>query len=210
MVVNGRDGRLGVFDPAALEEAEREHGRRHILVHLDTGQELWVPFDLFERRPDGSFALPVSRAQVDFQDRAPAAERPGGPPGQVWVLPVVEEQVEVTTRQTTSGVRVNKRVNTREELVEAPAWIEEVQVERFPRNQVVTEAISPYYEGETLVIPVVEEELVIQKRLVITEEVRITRQRKQVNRQQPVTLRQEEVIVEPIDEAGDRAGESSP
>jgi hypothetical protein len=130
--VNGRDGRLGVLDLAALDEAEGE--RHRVLVHLDIGQDLWVPVDLLQRQSDGSFELPLTRSHV------------------------------------------------------------------------IPGAVSPYYEGETLVIPVVEEELVIQKRWVIKEEVRITRRRQQVNRQQPVTLRQEQVIVEPVDEAGDRVG----
>ncbi|MEO5727367.1 MAG: DUF2382 domain-containing protein, partial [Byssovorax sp.] len=54
-------------------------------------------------------------------------------------------------------------------------------------------------EGDTTVIPLFEEQLVLQKRLLLREEVRVTRRRTERRDAQVVTVRREEVIVERAD-----------
>jgi stress response protein YsnF len=63
-----------------------------------------------------------------------------------------------------------------------------------------TDAPQTRYEGETLVVPVLEEVLVVQKQLLLKEEIRITRHRKPVRMPQNVLLRSEQVTVERFDE----------
>ena len=53
-------------------------------------------------------------------------------------------------------------------------------------------------EGDTLIVPVLEEVLVVEKRLLLKEEVRITRTRTEVHSPQAVTLRSEEAVIEEI------------
>ena len=58
-------------------------------------------------------------------------------------------------------------------------------------------------EEDTLVIPLLEEVLVVEKRLLLKEEVRITKRRMETHRPQRVTLRREEAVVERVNREGD-------
>lgn len=120
-------------------------------------------------------------------------------PGEERVIPVLREQVSVARRVVErGGVRVHKRVEEREEVVEQPAFREEVTVERVPLGRPVGEAIGPRQEGDTLVIPVLEEMLVVEKRLVLKEEIRITKRRIDTTEQARVVLREERVDIEQL------------
>jgi stress response protein YsnF len=57
-------------------------------------------------------------------------------------------------------------------------------------------------EGGVLVIPVVEEEIVVRRRLVLREEIHITRKQVQEQAKRDVTLAREHAIVERLDEQG--------
>ncbi|MGE0132947.1 MAG: YsnF/AvaK domain-containing protein [Blastocatellales bacterium] len=117
-------------------------------------------------------------------------------------LPVLEERLRVSRRQVETGrVIINKTVDEREVAIDEPLSRDEVTVERVPINQFVESPASPRYEGETLVIPLFEEKLVVEKRLLLKEEVRISRRRVTVPNQQSVKLRSERVNVERL-EAG--------
>ncbi len=115
------------------------------------------------------------------------------------VIPVMAEQIEIARRVVEYGrVTVSKRVENHREVVAVdPLLREEIHVERVPRDQILTEEPSPRYEGDTLVLPVVEEVLVVEKRLRLREEVRITRRHEHVPQpEREVTLRAETVSVE--------------
>jgi len=83
-------------------------------------------------------------------------------------------------------------------------WQERVTVERVQVNQPVDHAPTVRRDGDTLIIPILEEVVVVEKRLMLNEELRVTMQR--VSRRQPqsVTLRREEAVVERIDARQDR------
>ena len=124
---------------------------------------------------------------------------------QVLRIPVIREEAVVRTRQIErGGVRVHKTVNEREEQVEQPIHQEQVEVERIAIGQVIQSMPEVREEGDTLIIPVVEEMLVVEKRLVLKEEVRITRRRTETSEQVRVTLREEQVTIEQIDEGADQ------
>jgi uncharacterized protein (TIGR02271 family) len=94
------------------------------------------------------------------------------------VVPVIEEELSTGTRQVTTGaVRVEKRVEKRVRRVTAPALHEEVEIRRVPINRVVTEAPKSRRQGNTVIVPVVEEELVVTKRLVLKEEIHLIKKR---------------------------------
>jgi uncharacterized protein (TIGR02271 family) len=116
------------------------------------------------------------------------------------VFPVVEETLDVQIRtRETGGVRITKVVREREELVDEPLLREEVSVERVAVNRMVDGPIAVRYEGDTLIVPLVEEVLVVEKRLMLKEELRITRRQVEEHTPQRVTLRSEEVTIECID-----------
>ena len=105
-----------------------------------------------------------------------------------------EEELRVGTREREAGsVNVRKRVRVDREQVRVPTRREEVTVERVP----VEGRATPEAEigGGEVQIPVVEEEIVVEKRPVVKEELRI---RKDVVEDEEVVeadLRKEEVDV---------------
>lgn len=112
-------------------------------------------------------------------------------------IPVVHEELVVGKERVETGrVRVVKRVHEAVQTVDVPLIHEEVEVERITLQRPV-DAIPPVrHEGDTLVIPVVREELVVEKRLVLMEEIRITRKKTTISQPQEVTLRREELVVD--------------
>ncbi|MDQ4140966.1 MAG: YsnF/AvaK domain-containing protein [Bacteroidota bacterium] len=115
-------------------------------------------------------------------------------------IPVVEEYVQVGKRIVETGrVRIIKTVNEEEAHVEAPLLQEEVNVERVPVNQYIETAPPVRYEGDVMIIPVIQEVVVIEKRLMLVEEIRVNKHQTQTNVSQTVTLRKEEVKVERTD-----------
>lgn len=115
------------------------------------------------------------------------------------VIPVIEETPTLTKQVIESGkVRLSKSITEREEVVDVPLFREEVRVERVPVNLYVETAPAVRQEGETLIIPVVEERVVVQKKLFLVEELRVHKEVIEHHEPQPVTLRREEVIVKRI------------
>lgn len=116
------------------------------------------------------------------------------------VIPLAEESIDVATRRIETGrVRVTTAVRTEEQVVDPALLREAVEIERVAVNRVVDAATGPRQEGDTLVIPLFEEVVVVEKRLVLTEEVRITRRQTEAHQPQTVTLRREEARVERVE-----------
>ena len=115
------------------------------------------------------------------------------------VIPVVEEQIEISKREVeTERLRLQKRVSEHEQTVDEPLFADEITIERVSINRFIDEPTPARIrvEGETTVIPLFEERIVLQKRLLLREEVRITKRRIERRAPQTVTLRREEVTVE--------------
>jgi uncharacterized protein (TIGR02271 family) len=124
------------------------------------------------------------------------------------MIPLAEEQIEVAKREVERGrVVVRKHVDTREEIAEAVLFQDELSVERVPVGVPVDAAPPVREEGDVLIVPVLEEQLVIETRLILKEELRITRRRRAETFRQPVRLRAEraEVVRE---EAGRDPGDT--
>lgn len=127
--------------------------------------------------------------------------------GEPLVIPVVEENVQLERRwvDTGRGVRVEKKVTEREEPLDELLTREELSVERVAIDRLVEGAPpTQHLEGDTLVVPVLEEVLVVERKLKLKEEVRITRRRHLVHAPQRVKLKSEEVSVERFDEGGEK------
>jgi uncharacterized protein (TIGR02271 family) len=162
-------------------------------VRLTEGTQALVPVSLFARQDDGAYRLPFT-FHISSESRHPMQ----------MSFPVMEEELHVAKRviDTGRGVRVHKTVSEREQLVDQPLLRDELTVEHVPVGRVVEEASPPQmrYEGDTLVVPVLEEVLVVQKQMLLKEEVRITRHRHQVQMPQSVRLRSEHISVERFDD----------
>jgi len=116
-------------------------------------------------------------------------------------IPVIREEAVVRTREVErGGVRVHKTVNEREEVVEQPTMREDVDVERVAIGRVIDTVPEVREEGDTLIIPVLEEMLVVEKRLVLKEEIRVTKRRTTETEQVRVVLNEEQVTIEQLGE----------
>jgi len=119
------------------------------------------------------------------------------------VVPVVEEQLEVHKRTVDTGsVRICKVVQEREQVVDVPLEGEELSVERVAVDRFVKGPLEVRTEGDTTIIPVVEEVVVVERRWKLKEELRVTRRRRTVSEPQRVTLRREEAVVERLGKNG--------
>ena len=113
------------------------------------------------------------------------------------VIPIIEETAVVTKRVVPTGrVRVNTSVEERSELVRADLEREDVEVERVAIDREIDAVPEVRREGDVLIVPVVEEILVIEKRLVLKEELRIHTRRSVERVEQPVVLRRTVASVE--------------
>jgi uncharacterized protein (TIGR02271 family) len=116
-------------------------------------------------------------------------------------IPISREELKVVTQWTETGkVRISKTVHELPQQVESMLGEESVDIERIPMDQLVDEPPAARYEGDTLVVPILEEVLVVEKRFRIKEELRITKSRRDVMHSTTVPVRVEEAIVERIDE----------
>lgn len=115
------------------------------------------------------------------------------------LIPLFGEEVAVSKHVVETGRVAVTRV-TREQSVPIVEALAEETVE-ISREQIgrYVETMPPIrQEGDTLVVPVVEEQLVVGRRLFLKEEVRVTRVRSAQTHHENVTLRHHEIVVSTI------------
>lgn len=118
----------------------------------------------------------------------------------VNTIPVIEEHLLVEKRVVETGrLLVSKTVLEEEETVDVPLMSETFSVERVAINQYVDTPPTVRYDGETTVFPVLKEVVVMEKRLLLVEEVHVTKRQTTTNDPQRITLRREEVTVQRVE-----------
>ena len=126
-------------------------------------------------------------------------------------VPVVREEVQVEKQavDTGRGVRIHKTVAEHPCHIDERLLRDEVEVSHVPVDRIVPLDAAPAtrYEGDTLVVPILEEVLVVERRVRIKEELRITRTRREERHAETVMLKSEQVSVERFEEPGDRPPE---
>jgi uncharacterized protein (TIGR02271 family) len=178
---------------ASVVSLEHAGGDTLAWVRVGDGPQVLVPVSLLIFQPDGAYRLPFS-----FHENAEAD-------GSLHAtFPVRQEQLHVGKRlsDTGRGVRIHKTVSEDQHVIDEPLLHDELEVEHIQVGAIVAESNPPRmrYEGDTLVVPVLEEVLVVQKQLRLKEEVRITRHRREAPVPQTVSLRSEHVTVERFEE----------
>jgi uncharacterized protein (TIGR02271 family) len=112
-------------------------------------------------------------------------------------IPLVEERLVTNKHVVETGrVKVRTVVEERESQVREQLNKAVVDVERISVNREVDSVPAIREEGDTTIIPIVQEVLVVTKKLVVTEELRIRRRQIVEEHSQPVTLRSQRAIVE--------------
>jgi uncharacterized protein (TIGR02271 family) len=117
----------------------------------------------------------------------------------------LEEELQAGTREREAGaMRVRKRVRTERERIRVPKRREEVRVERVPVER--RDASKAEIGEDEFVVPFLEEEVVVEKRPVVKEEIRL---RKEVVEEEEVVerdVRKEEIEIDDQTERGVRGG----
>ncbi len=112
------------------------------------------------------------------------------------VIPLHEEQISVTKRVVAKNrVQVARTTRESEQLVDEVLAREQVEVEHKAVGKTVETMPSVREEGDTIIIPVVEEILVIERKLFLKEEVHIRRVHGTDRHQERVTVRKQEATV---------------
>jgi len=104
-------------------------------------------------------------------------------------LAVTKEAVE------TDRLRVSKHTHTRIVAVDEDLLRNTAEIETVPIGRQISEMPSLRHEGETIIIPIVEEVIHVERRLVLKEEIRITQRKITEKFHDDVTLRYQEAVV---------------
>ncbi|WP_158782125.1 DUF2382 domain-containing protein [Pantoea sp. BAV 3049] len=113
-------------------------------------------------------------------------------------LPVMEEHASISSERIVDNrIRIVRSTASAEQLLETELAREEVSIEHIARNQLVDNDYNAEvrYEGDDLIIPVIEEQVEIIRRKVLKEEIYIRKIQKSEPFQQTVTLRSQEVNI---------------
>jgi uncharacterized protein (TIGR02271 family) len=111
-------------------------------------------------------------------------------------FPLHVEEISVSRREIKkANVQVALVTETREQLINEELTHVRVEIERVPIDRAVEVAPPTRQEGDITIIPVVEEIVVVERRLVLKEEVRVRRVSTKEQHQETVVLRQQEAVV---------------
>jgi len=186
MTVTGLDGLRGhLIDPIP-----RRAGDAPVRVQVEDGPIVEVPASRFRRASDGSLEMQVGRAEI---------ERARETSSESAVIPLLAEELIVNKEAVpTGGVRVRRRVYEHDEIVETPLLRERVDVRRVVLDEPVDGPLPVRREGDTTIIPIVEEVLVVQKQFRLKEEIHVTRTLVEERYRERVTLHRQEPEIEPL------------
>jgi uncharacterized protein (TIGR02271 family) len=159
--------------------------------------------------------LPSSEAQsaVTNIDNQIGRDDPHGIEGAVGEevrIPLVEEQIAVGKREVETGrVHVRTHVEEKRETLTEMLERDVVDVERVPMNIEVPTPPQPFEdEYGVYVVPIVEEQVVVEKRLFVVEELRIRRRHSSAPVEIPVTRRVMRAVIDRNDTQADaRSGD---
>ncbi len=170
-----------------------------VLVRFDDGSQVFADAATFVEQGEGEFSFPGSFADLIEQNKsAKYGAAAFGETAQI-VIPLLAEQLKISREKVlTGGVRVHKTVAERTETVDEPTLREDIEIERVPINQFIDMPPEIRYEGDTMIVPLLEEVLVIEKKLVLREEIRVTTRRETVRQPQQFVLRSESATLEEI------------
>ncbi len=192
--VEPQNDRMSSADPAQdtvinnilTASGELDARKAHTELHLPGGQVLRVPTSFLFRHPG--------------QDRnaatEPSSQLAGTLPEDSVVIPVLEEQLQVSKRTVPTGkVLVEKHVQQYQETLDVPLAVRTFDIERVVLNRPVQAAPAVRQEGDTTIYSLVEEQLVLTTQLVLKEEVRVTRRDTERRDTRTVTLNREILTV---------------
>ena len=126
------------------------------------------------------------------------------------ILPLHVEEVSFSRRKVERDVKVHIQTTRHDRVVDEPLVHEKIEIERVPIGRPVETAPPVREEGDTTIISVVEEVLVVERRLILKEEIRLHRVRTTEQHRELVTLRDQQVVIERREGAVDPRPEPAP
>ena len=184
--VEARDGRLGTVD--------------EVIVRPETGElaYLVIPAELIDSIPSPrEVRLRATREEARAQTADVPREAFARASGGELRIPLVEERLVPSKRIVDQGeLRIHRHVEEVEEVVREPVTRDDLIVERVAVNRPLEAPAEARYEDDWLIIPIMEEVLVVQKRLMLKEEIRV--RKRQVTEAQEVraTVRRQRAEIE--------------
>jgi uncharacterized protein (TIGR02271 family) len=119
-------------------------------------------------------------------------------------VPLHEESVSVAKQKVATGtVRISTTTKQEKVLVDEALTRESVEVERKPVNRSVDHMPSVREEGDALIFPVVEEILVVERRLFLKEEVWVRRVRQVRRHQEQIDIRKQQAVIKRLSTSGE-------
>jgi uncharacterized protein (TIGR02271 family) len=121
-------------------------------------------------------------------------------------IPLAAEEVAVSKHVVETGrVKITRVTHEREQLIDELLAREAVDIGRMPIGRPIDAMPAVREEGDTIIIPIVEEVLVVERRLFLKEEVHVRRVRTTERHQETVRLRHQEAVITRV--PGGSAGE---
>jgi stress response protein YsnF len=121
---------------------------------------------------------------------------PSSPHPREIVVPLHAEDISVDRRITERNVRVDIHTTSHDHLIDEAVAHERVEIDRIAINGPVTAVPPVRQEGDTTVISVVEEVVVVERRLILKEEIHIRRVRTTEQHRETVALREQHAVIE--------------
>jgi len=151
------------------------------------------------RNPRCKHTFTLQTGFIAMTQQRPDSPIPHDVTEETEIIPLAEETLRVDKRQVTTGtVRISTTVDVVEELARASLDKEMVEVTRVPVDRVVDHAPEIRTENDVTIIPILEEILVVEKRLVLKEELHVRKTMARDDVEIPVQLRKERAVVERI------------
>jgi len=112
-------------------------------------------------------------------------------------LNILQEEANIDKKIVESGkVYIHKKVQETDEEISVPVSHESVTIKKVTVNKYVDVAPLVRNEGNTTIIPVIKEVLVIEKKLLLVEEVHVIKEVIEKTEEHTIPLRKEEIEVE--------------
>jgi uncharacterized protein (TIGR02271 family) len=112
------------------------------------------------------------------------------------VIRLHAEDLDVSKQKVVTGqVRISKVTHESEAIVDEDLADERVEITREPVGKQIEAMPQVRTEGDVTIIPVVEEVVVVERRLLLKEEIRVRRVRETRRFQESVKVKRQEAVV---------------
>ena len=172
-----------------LASARYLDDRAQKTILLTNGKELNVPAEALEVRRDGSFFLRGASRLLNGMsgasptDAAQTETSKSDTPSAPETVPHIAETQSFPPPASSVGVPSTATSALPHIPVEA-LFQSGYEIETVPINKVVDGPVEERHDGDTLVLPVLEEVWVVEKKLYLRQEIRITKRKIQVSQAQ--------------------------